>query len=98
VISEETIRQILVLSDQPKEQVLSFDGRTSELAGFIAGKEDNPPCSFSVSFEHSLDSLKKPGSEHFPRLELRFRETLLYPSTLSFYGLFDCNRSAKPEQ
>src|SRR6266850_1839941 len=58
MISQEAVRQVLVFADQPQKQVFRFDGRASELAGLIAGEEDHPPCSLSVSFEHIFDSLK----------------------------------------
>src|ERR1051326_6906289 len=38
--------------------MLGFDGRTSELTGLIASKEDHSPCSFCISLEHIFVSLK----------------------------------------
>ena len=42
MISQETIGQILVFADQSEEQMLGFDGRATELAGFVASEEDDP--------------------------------------------------------
>ena len=54
MISQETIGQVLVFADQTQEQMFCLDGRASELTSFVASEENNPPCSFSVSFEHSI--------------------------------------------
>src|SRR5438477_8621001 len=53
MISQETVGQVLIFADQSQQQMLSFDGRTSKLASFVASEEDDPPCSLSISFEHS---------------------------------------------
>ena len=56
VISQEAVGQVLVFADQSQKQMLGFNGGASELAGFIASEEDDPPCSLSISFEHKFDS------------------------------------------
>ena len=42
----------LPFADQPEQQVLGLDGIAAELAGLVAGEEENPPGSFRVPFEH----------------------------------------------
>ena len=56
--SEKTIGQILIFADQTQQQVLGFDRRAAELAGFVASEEYNPPCSFSYLSNIIFDSLK----------------------------------------
>src|SRR5262245_21337979 len=54
MISQKTVRKVFVFANQTEQQVLGLDRRATELASFVAGEEDNPPCSLSVSFEHKF--------------------------------------------
>ena len=49
---EDAARQPLALANQAKEQVLGLDGNAAELAGLIAGEEENPSRPFRIAFEH----------------------------------------------
>ena len=61
MISQETISKILVFANQTQQQVLGLDRRATELAGFVASEEDDPPGSLCVSFEHKFLILSMPG-------------------------------------
>ena len=50
--AEEAAGEPLALADQAEQQVLGLNGDTAQLAGFIAGKEENPSRTFRVPFEH----------------------------------------------
>jgi len=45
-------RQPFAFSDQSKKEMLGLDRHAAELAGLIAGKEENPPRPFRIAFEH----------------------------------------------
>src|SRR5437867_2055611 len=95
MISQETISQVLIFANQPQKQVLGFDGRAPELAGFVAGEEYNPSCSLSISFEHSLLILS--WSRHPRRLHLVTvvpQRTLTQPAR-RFRGCFILNDARK---
>jgi hypothetical protein len=49
---EEAIRKRLVLAQEPQQQVLRFDVRRTELAGFVAREEDYAPRFLRIAFEH----------------------------------------------
>ena len=51
-IAKKPIGQVLVFTDQAQQQVFGFDRRAAELAGLVASKEDDPTCSFRISFKH----------------------------------------------
>src|ERR1700679_3879857 len=51
--AEEAIGQGLILPQQAEQQVLSFNARTAELAGFIPGEEDYPAGLFGITFKHN---------------------------------------------
>jgi hypothetical protein len=42
----------LPFADQPEQQVLGLDRDAAELAGLVAGEEENPSRSFRIPFEH----------------------------------------------
>src|SRR6266481_4698694 len=100
MISQETIGEIFIFADQPEQQVLGFNRRASELAGLVASEEYNPPCSFSISFEHSLLILSCSRNQCMTCLELQDSVTPLLPlvcllsqSALRFRGCLDFKRS-----
>jgi hypothetical protein len=69
-------RQPLPLANQAEEQVLGLNRDAPELARFVAGEKEHPPCSFGVAFEHPTP--KPPcGSiiRHFPAI-LRWQARL----------------------
>ena len=49
---EDAAGQALALANQTEQQVLGLDRDAPELAGLVAGEEENPPCPFGVPFEH----------------------------------------------
>ena len=53
---QEAVRQRLVLAQQPQQQMLGFDVRAAELAGFISREKDYPPRLFRVSLKHTSDA------------------------------------------
>src|SRR6266571_155990 len=88
VVSQESVRQILVFADQAKQQMLGLDGRTAKLTGFVSSEEDHPPCSFSVSFEHIFMILSSAACPCGP-LHWNFRTTTsCNPATTSILRLF----------
>ena len=56
VRAQETIGQRLVFAQQAQQQVLGLDVRRTELAGLVAGEEDDAPGFFRIPFEHWLFS------------------------------------------
>ena len=49
---EDAARQPLAFANQPEKEVLGLNGDAAELAGLIAGEEENPSRPFRVAFEH----------------------------------------------
>ena len=49
---EDPAGEPLAFAHQPQQQVLGLNGDAAELAGLVAGEEDNPPGPFGVAFEH----------------------------------------------
>ena len=45
-------RQPFAFADQAEKEMLGLNGDAAELAGLIAGKEENPSRPFRVAFEH----------------------------------------------
>src|SRR5439155_27323562 len=54
VRAKKPVGQRLVLTQKPEEQVFGFDVWTTELAGLVARKKDDPPRFFRVSLEHRV--------------------------------------------
>jgi len=52
VRTQEPIGQRFVFTKQAQQQMLRFDIRTAELAGFVSGKEDNSARLLRVSLKH----------------------------------------------
>ena len=49
---KDAARQPLALANQAEEQMLGLNRDAAELAGLIAGEEENPSRPFRVAFEH----------------------------------------------
>jgi hypothetical protein len=49
---KDSARQPLAFTYQSEEQMLGLNGDAAELAGLIAGKEENPSRPFRIAFEH----------------------------------------------
>ena len=49
---EDPARQPLAFANQAEQQVLGLNRDAAELAGLVAGEEENPPRPFGVPFEH----------------------------------------------
>src|ERR1051326_2144008 len=49
---ENPARQPFAFSNQPEQEVLGFNRNAAQLAGFVAGEEENASCPFGVPFEH----------------------------------------------
>ena len=49
---EDPAGQPLAFADQPEQQVLGLNRDAAELAGLVAGEEENSPGPFGVPFEH----------------------------------------------
>jgi hypothetical protein len=52
VRAQEAVGQRLVLAQQAQQQMLGFDIRTAELAGFVPGEKDDPAGLFGITFKH----------------------------------------------
>src|SRR5579862_365286 len=52
--AQEPAGQRLVFPKNSQQKVFGFNETRAELAGLIPAKKDYPPCSFGISFEHSL--------------------------------------------
>ena len=52
-LREDARGQPLALPDEAQEEVLGLDGVAPELAGLVAGKEDDPPGPLRVTLEHA---------------------------------------------
>jgi hypothetical protein len=60
VRTQEAVGERLVLAQQAEQQVLGLDVRRAELAGLVAGKEDNSSRLLGLAFEHISPSSRPP--------------------------------------
>ena len=51
---QKPVRQLLVFSQEPEQQMLRLDIRAAELAGLVSREEDDAPRFFRVALEHSV--------------------------------------------
>src|ERR1017187_1634736 len=54
MLAKEAVGQRFVFAQQTEQQVLRFNIRRAELAGFISCKKDHAPCFFGVPFKHCI--------------------------------------------
>ena len=69
VRAQEAVGERLVLAQQAEQQVLGLDVRRTELAGLVAGKEDDSSRLLGIAFEHISPSSR--GSSIRPKAAMQ---------------------------